>query len=91
MVYLYFCYKIVLLFANSYYLVTNMWHQLKTKGPRPAKRFLGPATVAPHRNSVFMFGGVYAQVMNNFDQLSWSTNIHDVLRGESAEPDGSIS
>jgi len=71
--------------------ITNIWHQLKTKGPRPAKRFLGPATVVPSKNTVYMFGGVYAQVMNNFDQLSWSTSLSEVLKGESAEPDGSIS
>jgi len=71
--------------------ITRLWHQLKTKGTRPAKRFLGPATVVPNRNTVFMFGGVYAQVMNNFDQLTWSDNIWNVLKEESAEPDGSIS
>ena len=72
-------------------VVTSTWHPLKTKGGRPAKRFLGPATVVPSKNSVFMFGGVYAQVMSNFDQLTWTCNISEVLKGESADPDGSIS
>jgi len=71
--------------------ITSTWHPLKTKGPRPAKRFLGPATFVPNRSSVFMFGGVYAQVMNNLDLLTMSTNINEVLRGESTEPDSSMS
>lgn len=71
--------------------ITSTWHTLKTKGCRPAKRFLGPATVIHNKNSVYMFGGVYAQVMNNFDQLTWTCNISEVLKGESADPDGSIS
>jgi N-acetylneuraminic acid mutarotase len=71
--------------------VTLSWSQLKSKGPRPAKRFLGSAVAIPNKNSVYMFGGVYAQVMNNFDQLIWSNDIFEILKGESNEPDGSIS
>ena len=53
---------------------------LSPKGQKPPKRFLGPATAVPHKQCAYMFGGVYTQVMNNFDQLSWNTNMFDVFK-----------
>jgi len=60
--------------------VTYTWHTLKVKGSKPQKRFLGPATAVPTKNSAYLFGGVYTQVMNNFEQLSWPASVSDCLK-----------
>jgi len=65
--------------------VTYTWHVLKVKGAKPNKRFLGPATAVPNRNSAYLFGGVYTQVMNCFDQLQWPSSITEVLRLRGAQ------
>jgi len=65
-------------------ILNRQWHELKYKdnSPRPVKRFLGPATLVPSDHSVYMFGGVYASAMNNFDQLTWNSNVLEILMGE---------
>jgi len=65
-------------------ILNRQWHELKYKdnSPRPLKRFLGPATLVPSDHSVYMFGGVYASAMNNFDQLTWNPRVMDILRKE---------
>jgi len=55
--------------------ITNTWHIIHTKGIKPQKRFLGPATAIPQKHSTYLFGGVYTSVMNNFDQLIWPSKI----------------
>jgi len=67
--------------------VTNCWSHVKTRGHRPQKRFLAPATYVPSRNCVFIFGGVYTQVMNYLDQLYWPTNIFQIIGKENGASD----
>ncbi len=48
---------------------------------------LGPGTAVPNKHCAYMFGGVYQQVMNHFDQLSWPSNIFDILNSLRTEED----
>jgi len=65
--------------------VTGTWHCLSTKGRKPQKRFLGPASYVTGSNEVFMFGGVYAEVMNDFDKLTWPCSISTVLQSTTSD------
>lgn len=70
--------------------ITQTWHTLNTKGRKPQKRFLGPASYVPTTKEVFMFGGVYAEVMNDFDKLSWPCSITDVLMSECSDAESGV-
>jgi len=59
--------------------VTCLWHSIKTKGTKPQKRFLGPAVYLEEKSSVYMFGGVYTSILNNFDQLIWKESLSKLL------------
>jgi N-acetylneuraminic acid mutarotase len=69
--------------------ITRTWHSLNTKGKKPQKRFLGPASYVKNVNTVYMFGGVYAEVINDFDMLSWPSSISMILQRES-DPEANI-
>jgi len=70
--------------------ITRTWHSLDTKGRKPQKRFLGPASFVNSHNQVYMFGGVYAEVMNDFDKLTWPTSITSILQAETSDAESGI-
>jgi len=70
--------------------ITLTWHCLNTKGKKPQKRFLGPATYINTSKEVYMFGGVYAEVLNDFDKLTWPCNIRTILEAESSDAESGI-
>jgi len=60
--------------------LTECWYELPPHGQRPQKRFLGTAVKIPNKHEVYLFGGVYSEVVNYFDLLSWNNaSIYNLL------------
>jgi len=61
--------------------ITECWTELPTHGVKPQKRFLGTAVKIPNKKEVYLFGGVYSEVVNYFDLMSWSdVSVYKLLK-----------